>query len=155
MLYSFAGGMDGRSPQAALIFDTLGSLYSVTEYGGAYRLGTVFELTPSDTGWTESVLHSFAGGKDGAHPLAGVILNQAGNLYGSTPAGGEKGRGTVFELRPSSQGWREAVLSWFPIAADGDGPGGVILGERGDLYGTTQFGGGHDWGTVFQITPQP
>jgi uncharacterized repeat protein (TIGR03803 family) len=152
-LFSFTGGRDGKNPQAALISDTLGNLYSTTEFGGVYHLGTVFELTLSNSGWTESVLHSFAGQKDGVHPLSGLILDQAGNLYGTTYGGGGIGRGVVFRLGPSGHRWTETVLLRFTNKEEGAYPTGLVLGQEGDLYGTTQFGGIHNWGTVFKIAP--
>jgi uncharacterized repeat protein (TIGR03803 family) len=153
VLFSFTGGRDGKNPQAALISDTLGNLYSTTEFGGVYHLGTVFELTPSNSGWTESVLHSLAGQKDGLHPLSGLTLDQSGNLYGATYGGGGSGRGIVFELEPSGQRWTEIVLLRFTNKEEGAYPTGLVLGQDGDLYGTTQFGGIHNWGTVFKLAP--
>jgi len=102
ILHSFTGGADGIFPQAALILDKNGNLYGTTEYGGSFDLGTVFELTPTGM---ETVLHSFANdGTDGIYPLAGVAIDTAGNLYGTTVEGGggncEGGCGVVFKIVP-------------------------------------------------------
>ncbi len=99
VLHTFTGS-DGSRPAAGLIFDGAGNLYGTTTVGGASFAGTVFKLTPSGTLWTETLLYSFTGGKDGAQPYAGVILDQAGHLYGTTVFGGAHGAGVVFEVIP-------------------------------------------------------
>jgi uncharacterized repeat protein (TIGR03803 family) len=91
VLYSFVGGADGSRPIAGLIFDTSGALYGTTEFGGSSALGTVFKLTPpakGQTQWTQTVLHGFAGGSDGALPLASLIFDTSGALYSTTYDGG-------------------------------------------------------------------
>ncbi len=89
VLYNFTFGTDGAIPYAGVIFDSAGNLYGTTFDGGTYGNGTVFELTPNGSGgWTETVLHSFSSGIDGANPYAGLILDRAGNLYGTTLDGG-------------------------------------------------------------------
>jgi len=92
----------GTDPESNLIFDSAGNLYGTTTYGGTDNVGTVFELTPKPGGvWTEVLLHSFAkNGTDGQNPQAGLIFDSAGNLYGTTNAGGIDSNGTVFELSP-------------------------------------------------------
>jgi len=166
VLHSFNyNGKDGVDPYAGLIFDTAGSLYGTTSGGGAYSYGTVFELTPKASGgWTEKVLHSFnENGNDGYNPQqASLILDAAGNLYGTTPFGGPLGGcsglgcGTVFELTPKAGGlWTEKVLHSFnDNGTDGYDPwAGLILDTAGHLYGTTYFGGASGGGTVFEIKP--
>ncbi len=116
VLYSFGNTPDGAYANAVLIFDGAGNLYGTTELGGANGpYGTVFELTPTaGGGWTEKVLHSFANGTDGARPLASVIFDAAGNLYGTTTEGGTNRDGTVFELTPTAGGgWTETLLHSF------------------------------------------
>jgi uncharacterized repeat protein (TIGR03803 family) len=137
VLHSFTGNPDGANPYAGLVMDSSGNLYGTTERGGAYGFGTVFKV---DITGKETVLHSFAGGSsDGADPKAGVILDAAGNLYGTTFRCGSGGKGTVFELDPSNA---ETILYNFTGAADGGNPfGGLTRGEDGTLYGTTQIGG--------------
>jgi uncharacterized repeat protein (TIGR03803 family) len=101
VLYTFTGS-DGAQPAAGLIFDGAGNLYGTTISGGASsnRAGTVFKLTRSGTRWTETLLHSFTGGKDGSQPYASVILDDAGNVYGTTLTGGSHGAGVVVEIIP-------------------------------------------------------
>jgi len=160
VLYNFgAGDGDGGGPEASLTFDAAGNLYGTTVAGGMYcgpsGCGTVFELTPGEGGtWTEKVLHNFnVNDGDGAWPVAGVIFDAAGNLYGTTPSGGALGRGTVFELTPGAGGtWTETVL--FNFGA-GNPQGGLIFDTAGNLYGTTDVGGTKacpNCGTVFELT---
>jgi len=171
VLYNFAGA-DGAGPEAGLARDKAGNLYGTTFGGGGHGWGTVFELTPrAGGGWTEKVLHSFnLNGKDGAFPTAGVVLDAAGNLYGTTLEGGnfssecEYGCGTVFELTPEAGGgWTEKVIHSFN-SQDGFAPwgAGVILDAVGNLYGSTMYGGrgtcnndgAPGCGTVFELTPK-
>ncbi len=162
VLYSFCSltnCSDGALPAAGLIFDAAGNLYGTTEYGGAGGLfggGTVFELTPqTGGGWTETVLHSFcADCSDGQYPAAGVIFDAAGNLYGTTEYGGATSAGIVFKLTANQDGtWREDVLHTFTGGKDGNEPqAGLIFDAAGNLYGTTQFGGGGGEGVVFKLT---
>ena len=115
VLYSFTGGADGANPFfAEVVFDKSGNLYGTTVGGGTNKLGAVFELMPSASGWTETVLYSFAGGSDGANPYAGLLFDTAGNLYGTTYGGGKNTDGTVFELVHGKTGqWTERVHSQF------------------------------------------
>jgi uncharacterized repeat protein (TIGR03803 family) len=156
VLYSFLGGHDGGNPDASLIFDQTGSLYGTTVDGGAQGNGTAFVLTPNaDGSWTESVLYPFTGGKDGGGPRAGLIFDQAGSLYGTTPYGGCDDCGVVFELTRQTDGsWAESVLYSFNLR-DGYYPlAGLIFDAAGNLYGTTVYcGRGGGWGTVFKLTP--
>jgi uncharacterized repeat protein (TIGR03803 family) len=161
VLYSFGGGV----PQGSLILDAAGNLYGTTYVGGVYgNGGTVFELRPkAGGGWTKKVLHSFNpnNGKDGHNPVAGLIFDTAGNLYGTTYGGGAHctGCGTVFELtRTAGGGWKEKILHSFSHNSnDGFDPvAGLILDAAGNLYGTTAYGGANSYtcdysscGTVF------
>jgi uncharacterized repeat protein (TIGR03803 family) len=145
---------DGYLPQADLIFDAVGNLYGTTVDGGANDVGTVFELAPDGHGgWKESLLHSFNGQK-GSNPMASLILDPAGNLYGTTAGGGANDCGTVFELAPNGHGgWKETVLHSFK-----DRPGAIpfstlIFGTQGHLYGTTRGDFQRTRGSVFEITP--
>jgi uncharacterized repeat protein (TIGR03803 family) len=161
VLYSFCaqGGCDGTNPAAGLIKDSAGRLYGTTDF-------TVFELTPNaaKTKWTETVLYSFcaqSGCTDGAGPQAGLIMEAAGRLYGTTENGGAYGSyGTVFELTPNAAKtkWTESVLYSFKGGQDGDAPVAGLIIDAGHLYGTTLRGGayGHGTvfgGTVFELTP--
>ena len=161
-LHRFGHNAGGYEPTAGLILDQAGNLYGTAAEGGANHVGTVFELTPgSDGGWTETVLHSFAGGKDGSIPVASLIFDQAGNLYGTTFNGGSSNLGTVFKLTPNSDGsWTENILYAFcSLSNCGDGayPGSsLIFDQAGNLYGTTEGGGstacGTGCGTAFKLT---
>jgi uncharacterized repeat protein (TIGR03803 family) len=161
VLYSFAGGSDGASPQGGLALGKHGTLYGATMSGGVSTppasLGTVFLLTPPASGsaWTETVLYNFQGGSDGANPVAGVVLSKKGNLYGATSAGGEDNLGTVFELAPPATGtaWTETVLNQFYFSNGSLPVAGLAIDSTGALYGATENGGQPEKGTVFKMTP--
>ena len=154
ILHSFSGGSDGANPYAGLIFDNKGALYGTTSAGGYNGSGTVFKLTPSGSGYSESILHSFSGGSDGANPYAGLIFDNKGALYGTTSAGGYNGSGTVFKLTPSGSGYSESILHSFSGGSDGANPyAGLTFDDKGALYGTTAGGGSNGFGTVFKLTP--
>jgi uncharacterized repeat protein (TIGR03803 family) len=162
ILHSFHG-TDGSGPSASLIFDAAGNLYGTTELGGTGLCtgggcGTVFELSPkTGGGWSEKVLHSFHdNGVDGYSPMAAVILDGGGNIYGTTFSGGAYGGGTVFELiLTEGEGWKENVLYDFGNGTDGGGPSAsLIFDGAGNLYGTTTGGGAYGVGTVFELSPQ-
>ena len=160
-LYKFKNGKDGGLVAAGVIFDLVGNLYGTAEVGGAYGHGLVFELTPNPDGsWKEKVLYSFCSltdCSDGDMPYAGLILDQAGNLYGTTMDGGGPNRqGVVFELMANLDGtWTESVLHSFSGGTDGTIPiGGLIFDKQGNLYGTTSSSGGdYGNGMVFKLTP--
>jgi uncharacterized repeat protein (TIGR03803 family) len=162
LLHKFAdNGSDGFNPLAGLIPDASGNLYGTTSSGGAYGYGAVFELAPAGGGsWTETILHSFDdNGTDGFYPLAGLIFDGSGNLYGTTELGGSldcggTGCGTLFELTPQAGGtWTETVLYVFH-GTDGNRPyAGLTFGSSGSLSGTTQQGGANNYGTAFDIAP--
>ena len=154
VLYSFHAN-DGYLPEAGLVRDKSGNLYGTTASGGKYGYGVAFELSLSNGSWTETVLHDFTGGVDGASPTANLILDKSGNLYGTTPLGGSYGWGTVFELTLSNGSWAETVLYSFS-SSNGDGAlpqVGLVFDSAGNLYGTTRGGGTYGYGTVFQLNP--
>jgi uncharacterized repeat protein (TIGR03803 family) len=148
------GGFPGLGQ---LTLDALGNLYGTTESGGPLLAGTVFKLTPpaSDTGgeWRETILHGFGEDQDGYLPEGGVILDNSGNLYGTTGTGGA-GCGVVFKLSPQGNGtWKYALLHTFHNS-DGCAPdANLAFGPDGKLYGTTSIGGTYGGGVVFQLTP--
>ena len=158
VLHSFTGGADGAYPTGGVIRDGSGNIYGTAFLGGASGNGTVFKL--STTG-VETVLYSFTGGADGAQPVAGVIRDAKGNLYGTTQAGGDLtcgapyGCGTVFKLDTTR---KETVVYSF-TGADGDRPtAGLFMDGSYNLYGTTYVGGDLNClsggcGTVFKIAP--
>jgi uncharacterized repeat protein (TIGR03803 family) len=150
LLYTFHA-TDGASPYGSLVQDAKGIFYGTTAYGGKFRYGTVFKLTRNGK---HKVLYSFPGGRDGASPYAGLVLDTKGSLYGTTTFGGASGNGTVF--RVSAYG-KEEVLHSFKGSPDGSNPyAGVLRDVSGNLYGTTALGGVYDYGvyggTVFEIT---
>ena len=156
LIYSFTQGGDGQHPWGGVIFDQSGNLYGTTTYGGAYGSGAIYELTPSGSGWTESLLYSFTGGTDGANPYAGLIFDQAGNLYGAAAAAGSGNGGTAFELTPSNGGWTFTLLYSFTGASGQFGAGPVAnlaFDSAGNLYGTTHGDGAYNHGAVFKLTP--
>src|SRR5579863_9872399 len=186
VLYSFQGLPDGSVPAGGVVFDTHGNLYGATTEGGANscpgiaQCGTVYQLTPPATkgdAWTETVLYTFLGKNhnDGNTPAGGVMIDAAGNLYGTTAYGGagscillgtNVGCGTVYELSPPTQkggAWRETVLYSFKGDTDGQLPiGDLVFDKQGNLHGATQYGGGYGscnpsfyqhCGTVFKLSP--
>jgi len=154
VLYSFGFAPDGVNPMSSLIFDGSGNLYGTTFNGGA-NYGIVYELSPGNGKWTETILYTFTGGSDGGAPLAGLVFDVAGNLYGTTERGGTyNSYGTVFELTPGNGKWTEKVLHSFGNGTDGRFPvAGVIFDTAGNLFGTTEIGGSHSAGVVFELTP--
>jgi uncharacterized repeat protein (TIGR03803 family) len=156
-------------PEGSLIFDGSGNLYGTTESGGPGGefggKGAVFELSPGAGGvWTETTLYEFgAAAGDGSNPVAALIFDGEGNLYGTTQEGGANGKGAVFELSPGAGGvWTEKVLYSFggPAATPPDGQdptGNLIFDGQGNIYGTTFTGGKNDTtgegGTVFEMSP--
>jgi uncharacterized repeat protein (TIGR03803 family) len=158
VLYSFRpDDGDGEDPYAPVTFDSAGNLYGTTTYGASNDSGIVFELTPNGSGgWTETVLHRFgSSGNDGVNPVAGLIVNAHGNLYGTTQNGGGGLDGTVFELTPNgSGGWTERILHNFGFGFDSESPSAaMVLDSAGNLYGTAYVGGSRGSGTIFEIMP--
>jgi uncharacterized repeat protein (TIGR03803 family) len=152
VLYTFAGTADGASPYDGLTFDAAGNLYGTAYAGGASGNGAIFKLTPGSSGWTESVLHAFTGKYDGKYSYGAVIMDNAGNLYGTAFQGGGQGYGVVFELTPSSTGgWKEKVLHSFGNSPSANPVAGLVMDAAGNLYGTTQAGGAQGSGLVFEI----
>lgn len=161
VLHNFGKGNDGVWPYAGLIFDKAGKLYGTTTSGGVYGGGTVFQLTRNTHGeWGETILHSFQNdGKDGYWPFGGVILDLAGNLYGTTTRGGASDCGTIFRLSPGAKStWEETIMHSF-TGQDGSKPySSLTFGPDKRLYGTTFEGGdsgcdGVGCGTIFLILP--
>jgi uncharacterized repeat protein (TIGR03803 family) len=149
VLHSF-GGSDGASPYAGVVMDKAGDLYGTTEGGGADGQGVVFKVVP---GSSESVLHSFAGGSDGSIPFAGVTMDKAGNLYGTTVAGGANDGGTVYEVsrKGKKAKAKTKILHSFGGASDGSEAIAGVIQKSGYLFGTTYEGGTSGYGTVFKL----
>jgi len=188
VLYSFQGGSDGYQPAGGVVFDKAGNLYGVNSWGGSGGCpdpgcGTVFELSPPTQkggAWTETTIYAFqsvlGNVKDGFTPAGSVIMDQAGNLYGTTSLGGNgpcillgsaTGCGIVYKLSPPKQKggqWTETILHNFQSGTDGYFPwGDLAFDKNSNLYGATQFGGGKGTtcnqfyggtcGTVFKLSP--
>lgn len=177
LLYSFQSGVDGYFPSGTLTFDKTGNLYGATSFGGGKgntcnpyyggNCGTVFKLSPprqKGGNWTEKILHSFAGGTDGAEPNGGLTLDRPGAIYGTTGIGGNQlcnfgngnvGCGIAFQLSPPKKkggAWTERFLHRFTDGNDGAGPSPNLI-FRGEevLYGTTFGGGEFKGGVVFRL----
>jgi hypothetical protein len=159
-IYQFSGGYDagGGRPTA---FDSAGNLYGVSAWGGGDHNGALFELTPSQGGWTENILHVFDG--EGADPT-GLIVGRDGNLYGVATGGGAL-YGVIFQLVPSGSGWWYTGIHTFTGTTDGYAPGGLVQDSLGNLYGfstcwqdsfTNYCGGGvsgNEYGLIFRLSP--
>ncbi len=140
-------GTDGANPYASVILDGQGNLYGTTNFGGSYGDGTVFEIALGSN--TITTLASF-NGTDGANPIAGVILDSQGNLYGTTPYDGAYGSGTVYEIAKGSN----TITTLTSFSVNQSVPiGGLAIDGLGDLYGTTYLGGASNDGTVFELSP--
>ena len=155
VLYNFTGTSGGNGPYGGVIFDQAGNLYGTTSEGGdggcnGLGCGTVFQLTPSGSGWTENVLYDFQNSSDGANPIGGLILDASGNLYGTT-SGVANGKSTVFELKPSSGNWNFFLL--YSLGVSGSSTASLIMDGAGNLYGTAWSGGAYGSGSVFKLTP--
>jgi uncharacterized repeat protein (TIGR03803 family) len=160
VLHTFAGGADGASPLAGLIFGPHGNLYGTTTLGGSANCGTAYELVPNGAGgWTERILHTFLGvtAQDGENPN-GLTFDAHGNLYGTSTGGGTDNPGTIFKMtRNPSGSWTETVLYNFTAGATGAYPSSnVVLDPAGNIYGTTLWGGPSGdttGGVAFEFTP--
>ena len=151
-LYRFSG-TDGAYPQGDLTFDQAGNIYGTTINGGSAGWGTVYSLTRSNGGWTQSVLYNVRNDGDGQYAWGGVAFDATGNLYGVFAQNGPDGFGAVYKLARSGSGWVESTVHGFTFHGnDGASPqGGLISDAAGNLYGTTV----HDatgGGTVFELT---
>jgi uncharacterized repeat protein (TIGR03803 family) len=172
-IHTFARGDDGAFPLAGLTMDAAGNLYGTTSRGGPLDLGTIYKLTPDGSGgWNYSIVYEFQGGAgDGAEPYSALTVDAAGNLYGTTFAGGGTincdnyvpGCGTVFEITPAGNGVTERVLYAFHGVLNGTQPTtGVTLDAAGNLYGVTRRGGAISCsrnstagcGIAYALTPQ-
>ncbi len=171
VLHRFGVGKDGKNPHGGLVADVEGNLYGTTADGGALGCadgcGVVYELSPTAQGgsWAETILHTFGGGGDGVTPIAGLAIDRAGRLFGTTLYGGhfsyycQGGCGTVFELSPpSSSGaqWTYVTIVRFAGGVPGDGAlpyDPVLLDNAGNVYGTTFINQGAGGGTAFQLIP--
>jgi uncharacterized repeat protein (TIGR03803 family) len=158
VLHKFSGGYDGKTPYGDVIVDASGNLYGTAYQGGiAPGYGVVFELSLTTAGWKEKLLHVFRD-LPAANPVAGLVMDNTGNLFGTTMLGVTKkncggGCGDLFKLAPASGGaWTYSLIHTFGVGTDGYRPSGdLILDPIGNIYGTTQAGGANGAGMVFQI----
>jgi uncharacterized repeat protein (TIGR03803 family) len=133
--------------------DSGGNLYGTTSYGGPYGLGTIYKLTPTIGLWNRTVLHSFAGGADGAFPFGGIVFGPAGDLYGAASEGGTFGYGNVYEFSLVNGKWKQSILHQFTNGNDGSNPYvPLVINQLGNLYGAAYQGGAYGFGTAFEIT---
>ncbi len=142
-------GANGSSPGYGALLYKNGNLYGVTMLGGAYNYGTVFELSPAGAGWQETVLYNFPGGRYNSYPPNGVIMDSAGNLYGTTfylSNAGKAGPGAVFELSPSGSGWTEKLIYGYPLGNDS----GLTMDAAGNIFGIGSVGASS---SVFELSP--
>lgn len=174
VLYSFCSVSDcadGQVPSSTLTYqgastgqpyDGASALYGVTEDGGENGHGTVYQIAPNGSGWTETVLYSFCSKTnctDGNLPYGALVLDDTGNIFGSTDVGGEQDRGVVFELSQSNGTWTEIVLHDFcsqEACTDGATPGELTMDASGSLFGATYSGGANHkgcCGTIFKLVP--
>jgi uncharacterized repeat protein (TIGR03803 family) len=151
VIYNFTGGKDGTNPPAGVTLDAQGNLYGTTSLGGARGDGVVYKLSPHGSGWKLTVLHTFQGRSDGQNPVGGVVLDQAGNLYGTTFDGGVNGGGTVYELSPSGKRWTFTTL--YSLTGGYGGPYNKLTLANGNIYGFTEAEGANGRGSVFMLAP--
>jgi len=165
-IFNFTGGSAPGEPSGAIIFDAAGNIYGVSQVGGVNNKGTVYELSPSSSGYVLTNQYSFLGGSDGNWPTGSLAFDANGNIYGTTFQGGGgtgescfNGCGTVFQITPSSSGWTEKVIYAFTGGADGASPGGNLLVDKlGSVYGGATTGGStacgaNGCGTIFRLIP--
>lgn len=154
VLYAFPNDLhDGTGPNASLAFDAAGNLYSTTGGGGTRGAGTIFKLTHEPDGsWTQSVLYSITGEREGFSAGVGFAIDRAGNLYATTDRGGDGANGTLFQLTSQAdETWIVNVLYAFGYVDGGRGHGGIAFDPEGNLYGTAR--GRWDYGSVYRLTP--
>jgi uncharacterized repeat protein (TIGR03803 family) len=145
VLYRFTGGSDGSAPlYSPVIFDTLGNLYGETKFGGSKNQGVVFKLSPNGGGWTQTVLHSFVGGtSEGCYPSGALVMDAAGNIFGTNHGCGGGTRGTVFELSPGpGASWIHRII--YGVMAS---YGGLTLDGSGNIFGTSRDN------KIFELSP--
>jgi uncharacterized repeat protein (TIGR03803 family) len=159
ILHHFGLNQDGHTIFGTPSLDAAGNLYGTTQLGGTNNAGTVFELIPTSEGpWTEKILHNFALDGDGTNPMVGVIMDKAGNLYGTTTSGGANSGGTVYRLSPHTDGsWTETIVYSFPFiqpSSSSEPDGSLLRDKAGNIYGATIYGGANNAGVVYKLSPQ-
>lgn len=149
ILHTFTGGGDGGAPYSELIGDDSGNLYGTSTACASGCWGTVFELSPSGSGYDFKTLYAFTGGADGGQPTAGLLMDKEGNLYGAAESAGPSGGGVVFKLTPSGSSWSYSVLA--SLSGTGGPVAALTMDKVGNLYGTSFFDGADGFGSVFEL----
>lgn len=161
VLYSFGvNNTDVGGPDSGLVADANGNLYGLSQYGGTYNAGTIYELSPpAQTGapWTEQVIYNYTGGADGRFPYRGLAHDAAGNLFATSAFGGDATCqcGTLVELSPPQSGqtaWTETTLYQFPGNAGGGGPQALTVEDNGNFLVPTFYGGANKGGALIEFT---
>jgi uncharacterized repeat protein (TIGR03803 family) len=153
ILYNFQGGNDGNVPYAGLIVDQSGNFYGAATGGGTGAGGTIFELSPSNGGWTFTVLYNIPGWTLSG-PFRNLVMDASGNLYGTTHCDGSYGSGTVYKLTLSGGTWTYTSLYVFTGGSDGlYSFSNLVFDKQGNIYGTANQGGANGFGVVFKIKP--
>jgi uncharacterized repeat protein (TIGR03803 family) len=157
ILHAFTGGLDGAYPYSTPAFDRAGNLFGTTYLGGANNNGVVFEMRARGGRWNERVIQNFSG-TDGGAPFSGVVVDAAGDLFGTTLDGGTSclsggNCGVAYKMTPNGTGWQYSLLHSFTGSHDGQNPNAIILDKSGRVFGTTSVDGVDGLGTVFEITP--
>jgi uncharacterized repeat protein (TIGR03803 family) len=165
----FGKSADGSTPEDGVLMDGAGNLYGTTYFGGRDGLGIVFKLTPRQAGmWHETILFEFRGGTTGGYPSAGLTMDKSGFLYGTALFGTkcDSCAGVAFKLTPTTKGqWKETIIHDFNSNKNNDGvfpTSGLVMDAKGNLFGTTVYGGGQGLstcgnlggcGTVYELSP--
>lgn len=154
VIHTFLGGTDGSGPGSPVSIDSHGNVYGTTPTGGAFGMGTVYQLKSGANGWKIRILHTFSGGADGGGGSAGrLLIDAAGNLFGACTVGGVHGFGTIFQMSFNQGSWKFTTLYAFRDQPDGALPyGGLVMDKQGNLFGTTYYAGANDLGTVYKLS---
>jgi uncharacterized repeat protein (TIGR03803 family) len=159
---TFTGESDGATPSSGVSFDSVGNLYGTTSAGGylsglcgSIGCGVVYKLVTSNGGWTENVLYAFQGATDGSDPQDGVVMDSAGNLFGTSYGPTQGGSpGAVYKLTPNGSGYTKSFYYVFPPGgSNGSLPSGLIIDSVGNLYGGTGYDGPQNGGTAYELSP--
>jgi hypothetical protein len=162
VIYAFTGGSDGAFPFGGVVFDAAGNLYGTTNGGGNLNCqpgegsgcGTVFELSPAQSGWTLNTLYTFQGGNDGYSPHGGLAFYGSSNLYGATDHGGTGKGGTIFQLTKNGGNWTFSTIYGLTAPVYDAGPQGALaVDQAGTLYGASLNGGTYGIGYIFKLAP--
>lgn len=152
VLYRFTCEADSAVPFSGVILDAAGRLYGTTHGDSRCNDGTLFQLIPHGSTWSNNTLHTFLGRGDGDVPLGGLIMDAAGNIYGATTDGGAGGGGVIYELSPTGDGWTFTTLHSLTGSPGGGEESALTMDAAGNLYGTAGYDGAFHWGSIFKLT---